>query len=204
MKRARYLLACAVSVFVSTGVILGQDAVSFVLSPPPISRPIFEDIATRRISDPLLTTNPGWSGGTTDRSGVNSDPALFGQGAVFFVVFPIFEPSSPLFGSGLTLRGWDSSDSGFASATTGRPGLFLDRGVPPNFQVQPPWQDLSSGGFVKVQIQGDSSRRGGAFPPIPPLPANRESGLVAVPEPGTWGLMGLGAAVLFHGRRRRR
>jgi hypothetical protein len=215
MKRSRYFLASVVFGFISTGITFGQDTVSPIPRP---SSPVIEGVVALRISDSLPPSGSGWGAATTGRPGVNSDPAfspIFGQDGVSFglnlllvapthpggtVVFP--QPSSPVFGSGLTLRVWDSlptSDSGWATATTGGPGLFSF------FRVGPPPLDVAANGGVKVRIQGESSPRGRVpFPPIPPVPANPDSGFAAVPEPSTWGLIAVGAAVLLDGRRRRR
>lgn len=222
MKRSRYFLACAVSVFASTSVILGQDAVSFVLNLPPVaptlpggaaaafgarsSSGIFEGIATLRTSDPLLTTNPGWSAGTTDqtvpfRTGSPWFGAIDNMPSGRLILPDVVAAPADRF---LTLRPWESGGAtDFSQATSPAGPLFMifdqtSSGV--TFQAQP-WLGGSAGGGLS--IQEERARRGGvSFPPIPPLPANRESGLVVVPEPSTWVLMGVGAMTLLSVRRR--
>jgi len=223
MKRSRYsyFLACAVSVFASTSVILGQGAVSFGLNLSPVDQPlpdgaaaafgarsssgIFAGIATVRPPTP----NPGWSGGTSDRPGLFLAPGfplpgdlVIGNMPFVTLILPDVVASRPS-DSFLTVRPWDSSGStDFSQAGSPAGQLFIVFDRPSSgltFQAQP-WGGTATGG---VSIQDATHRRGGAsFPPIPPLPANRESGLVVVPEPGTWVLMGVGTMTLLLVRRR--
>lgn len=99
--------------------------------------------------------------------------------------------SSPVFEGVVTLRIWDSlpvSDPGWAMATTGRPGLFLNPTfptIPPG--ILPPWLDIGTKSFVIMPVQEVTRLRGGVpFPPIPPLPGESSFGVAVVPEPGTW------------------
>lgn len=121
-------------------------------------------------------------------------------------VFPRPPSYSSVFEGGLTVRAWDSlltSGTGWAMAATGRPGLNFD--LPSSrlpFEVQLPWLNFA-GSSVAVNHIKFAGRDGVPFPPIPPVP-EENSFAVVVPEPSTWGLIGVGAAMLFHGCRRRR
>jgi hypothetical protein len=143
-----------------------------------------QDAVSLRLNSPLVAPSPP------------------GGDAVF--TFP--SSYAPAFDAVVTLRIWDSlpmSDSGWAMATTGRPVLNFElpfQRLP--FEVLPPWLDTAASGVAFLQIKF-AGRDGVPFPPIPPVPV--ESGFaVAVPEPGTLVLLGVGTMTLLLVRRRAR